>query len=62
MAASVNRFLDALRRKESMARVPLFQVLGGHPLPPGIRRYVGCNERIRRLIGNFPDMAAIPYL
>ena len=59
---TIYRFLDILKREESMARVSILQVLGGHPPPPVSRRYVDCNERILRIVDNFPNMTPMRYL
>ena len=59
---TIYRFLDILKREESMARVSILQALGGHPPPPVRRRYVDCNERILRIVDNFPNMTPMRYL
>ena len=59
---TIYRFLDILKSEESMARVSILEALGRHPPPPVRRRYVDCNERILRIVDNFPNMAAIRYL
>ena len=56
------RFLDSLKREESMAAVSILQGLGGHPPPPVRRRYVDCNERILGIVGNFPNITSMRYL
>ena len=59
---TIYRFLDVLKPKESMARVTLLQALGGHPPFPVRRRYADCNERILKIVDNFPNMAPVRYL
>ena len=59
---TIYRFLDILKHEESMARVSMLQPLAGHPPPPVIQRYVDCNERILRIVGNnFPNMAPMRF-
>ena len=59
----IYRFLDILKREESMARVSMLQALGGHPPPPVRQQYVDCNERILRIVNNnSPNMAPMRYI
>ena len=59
---TIYRFLDILKSEESMAKVSILEALGRHPPPPVRQRYIDCNERILRIVDNFPNMAAIRYL
>ena len=35
---------------------------GGHEPPPQRRRHVDCNQRILRIVDNFPNLQRIDYL
>lgn len=56
------RFLNVLKKEESLVRVSILQHLGGHHPPPPRRRYLDCNLRILRIVDDFPNRQLIDYL
>ena len=40
----------------------ILQNEGGHQPPPQRRRYVDCNQRILRIVDDFPNRQTIDYL
>ena len=40
----------------------ILQNEGGHQPPPQRRRYVDCNQRILRIVDDFPNRQGIDYL
>ena len=40
----------------------ILQNEGGHQPPPQRRRYVDCNQRILRIVDDFPNRQRIDYL
>jgi hypothetical protein len=56
------KFLDTLKKEQSMNRVEILQAEGGHPPPAQRRRYVDCNQRILTIVDDFPNRQHIRYL
>ena len=55
------KFLEVLQKEETVVRVEILQNEGGHQPPPQ-RRYVDCNQRILRIVDDFPNRQRIDYL
>ena len=56
------KFLDNLKREESLTRVQILHYLGGHAPPPQRRRYVDSSARILRIVDDYPNREPIYYL
>ena len=56
------KFLDVLKKEQDIARVEIFQAVGGHPPPAQQRRYLDCNSRILAIVGDYPNRGVIQYL
>ena len=56
------KFLEVLQKEETVVRVGILQNEGGHEPPPQRRRYVDCNQRILRIVDDFPNRQRIDYL
>ena len=56
------KFLKVLQMEETVVRVGILQNEGGHEPPPQRRRYVDCNQRILRIVDDFPNRQRIDYL
>ena len=56
------KLLDVLKQEEALNRMSILQSRGGHPPPVMRRRYADCNQRILRIVDNFPNLAALQYL
>ena len=56
------KFLEVLQKEETVVRVGILQKEGGHQPPPQRRRYVDCNQRILRIVDDFPNHQRIDYL
>ena len=56
------KFLKVLQKEETVVRVGILQNEGGHQPPPQRRRYVDCNQRILRIVDDFPNRQRIDYL
>ena len=56
------KFLDNLKREESLPRVQVLHCLGGHTPPPQRRRYVDSSVRILRIVDDNPNREPIYYL
>ena len=56
------RFLEMLKKEETVVRVNIIQHLGGHPAPPRRARYVDSNIRILRIVDDYANRETIPYL
>ena len=56
------KFLKVLQKEETVVRVGILQNEGGHQPSPQRRRYVDCNQRILRIVDDFPNHQRIDYL
>ena len=56
------KFLDSLKREESLTRVPTLQCFGRHALQPYRQRYVDSNGGILRIVDDNPNHEPINYL
>ena len=56
------KFMEKLIQKQCLHRVNLLQVLGGHAAPPVRRQYFDANQRLIRILDNFPNLDAMQYL
>ena len=56
------KFLEVLQKEETVVRMGILQNEGGHEPPPQRRRYVDCNQRILRIVDDFPNCQRIDYL
>lgn len=56
------KFLEVLKKEESVVRVSIFQNLGGHQPPSQRRRYADCNQRILRILDDYPNRQRMDYL
>ena len=55
-------FMEKLIQEQRLHRVNLLQVLGGHAVPPVRRQYFDANQRLIRVLDNFPNLDAMQYL
>ena len=53
------KFMEKLIQEQRLHRVNLLQVLGGHPAPPVRRQYFDANQRLIRILDNFPNLDAM---
>ena len=56
------KFLEVLQKEETVVRVGILQNESSHQPPPQRRRYVDCNQRILRIVDDFPNRQRIDYL
>lgn len=56
------RFLGMIKQEESLNRVKIAQALGGHAAPAARRRYTDTNQRILRIVDNYPHLQRLQYL
>ena len=56
------KFIDMLKKEQSVNRVEILQAQGGHPPPAQRRRYVDCNARISTIVDDYPNRDHIGYL
>ena len=56
------KLLEVLQKEGTVVRVGFLQNEGGHEPPPQRRRYVDCNQRILRIVDDFPNRQRIDYL
>ena len=56
------KLLRVLKNEESISRVDILQQLGGDVDPPRRARYIDCNDRIIRIVDDYPNRELIPYL
>jgi len=56
------KFLDCLKKEQSINRVNIIQAVAGHPPPPQKRRYTNCNGRILVIVDDFPNRDNIFYI
>lgn len=55
------KFLNVLKKEESLTRVKVTQCLGGIPIPEK-KKYADCNTRIMNIVQNYPGMQHLDYL
>ena len=55
------KFLNVIKREESLTKVKVNQCLGGIPVPEN-KRYADCNTRIVNIVQNYPGMQSLEYL
>ena len=58
----VTCFIEKLIQEQRLHRVSLLQVFGGQPAPPAWRQYFDANQRLIRIVDNFPNLDAMQYL
>ena len=56
------KFMEKLIQEQRLHRVSPLQVLGGHAAPPVRRQYFDANQRLIRILDNFPNLDAMQYL
>ena len=56
------KFIEKLIQEQRLHRVSLLQVFGGQPAPPAWRQYFDANQRLIRIVDNFPNLDAMQYL
>lgn len=56
------KFLEMLKKEQSINRVAMIQGDAGHPPPAQRRRYMNCNERILRIVDDFPNRDTLQYV
>ena len=56
------KFHEVLQKEETVVRVGILKNEGGQKPPPQRRRYVDCNQRILRIVDDFPNCQRIDYL
>lgn len=56
------KFINVLKKEESYVRASILQHQGGHPVPAQRRRYADCNERIMRILDDYPNRQILDYL
>ena len=56
------KFLQVLKKEETIVRVGILQNEGGHETPPQRRRYTDCTQHILRIVDDFPNHQIIGYL
>ena len=56
------KFLDKIKREESLTRVQILHCVGGHAPLPQRRRYVDISARILRIADDYPNREPIYYL
>ena len=54
--------MGKLIQEQRLHCVNLLQVLGGHAAPPVQRQYFDVNQRLIRILDNFPNLDATQYL
>lgn len=59
---SLWKFLEVLKKEESLGRAEINQFEAGHPAPAQRRIYLNNNERILTLVDDFPNRDNIQYL
>ena len=55
------KFLNVIKREESLTKVKANQCLGEIPVP-GNKRYADCNTHIVNIVQNYPGMQSLDYL
>ena len=56
------KFLEALKREETLSRIEMLQQEGGHEPPLRRRRYIDCNNRILAIVDDYANRDRINYL
>ena len=56
------KFLELLKKEQSINRTEILQAEGGHPPPAQRRRYVDCNERILTILDDYANRENMRYL
>jgi len=56
------KFLELLKREQSINRIEILQAQGGHPPPAQRRRYVDCNQRILAIVDDYANRDHMQYL
>lgn len=56
------KFINILKKEQSINRAEILQAQGGHPPPAQRRRYADCNARILNIVDDYPNRNRIQYL
>ena len=56
------KFIEMLKKEQSLNRLAIVQAEAGHPPPAQRRRYVNCNERILAIVDDFPNRDTLQYV
>ena len=56
------KFINLLKKEQTLDRVDMVQAEASHPPPAQRRRYVDCNQRIIAIVDNYPNRDNMRYL
>ena len=56
------KFINLLKKEQTLNRVDMVQAEAGHPPPAQRRRYVDCNQRIIAIVDDYPNRDNMRYL